>query len=277
MDRLNEMMSERLGFIERIVRFGGPAISAYIIEFIGVLFLVMSIGFNSTIGNGNTAPLAIGVTLMVMIFMGGHISGAHFNPAVTMGVRLAGRDHIETLPALMYMLVQLAGGFCAALIVWGITGETFAPTPGYKANGEMYNLGVAFVCEILWTFALVLVMLNCATTKSQSSNSFFGLAIGFTVVSGAYAVGPISGGAFNPAVALGPLVVHSAVQKVDYFKYIWIYWVGEFCGSLLASIVFRVTNTMEYRKHTVLSPTSPEGAKRLTRFSTYAAEDADEV
>lgn len=273
MDNFKKEMQDlgltKFNLLGRLVRFGGPLISAYIVEFIGVFFLVMSVGFNQ----GNPlAPLAIGSTLMVMIFMGGHISGAHFNPAVTLGVRLTGRDHITNIPAVIYISVQLIAGLAASLIVWGCAGYTFAPTPGFKPNGDRVNLGVAFILEFFWTFALVSVMLNCATTKSQTSNSFFGLAIGFTVVSGAWSVGHISGGAFNPAVATGPLILHSIVTKFNHFQYIWIYWLGDFLGSIVAAIIFRVTNSPEYRMQAVISPASPR-----YQFGNYTAEGSDEV
>jgi len=238
----------------RAFHFVGPVFASFIVEFIGTFFLVLTIGFN-VVAKNPFAPIAIGSTLMVMIFMGGHISGAHYNPAVTLGVRLTGRDHISTSLALGYTFVQLCGSTLAPLIVWGVTGQTFAPSPG-----EGISQFKAFVVEFFYTFALVSVMLNTATTKSQSSNSFFGLAIGFTVLSGAYSVGSISGGAFNPAVGTGPTIIHAALGHTT-FKYIWIYWLGPCIGAVLAAVIFRVTNPREYRKTTAIASTikDPKG------------------
>jgi len=184
---------------------------------------------------------------MVMIFMGGHISGAHYNPAVTFGVRLTGRDHITTSTAIVYVCVQILGALVAAFACRGIT--DVSPAPGV---GKEFSLGQAFAVEAIYSFALVSVMLNCATTKSQSMNSFFGLAIGFTVLSGAYTVGGISGAVFNPAVGTG-LIIVSSIWGGHSGKYLWIYWLAPLVGSVLASIVFRLTNTAEYRKGTAIA------------------------
>jgi len=245
------MVTKSYDIMGRALHFVGPKVSAYIIEFIGTFFLVLTIGLNKNNTTG-LAPLAIGSTLMVAIFMGGHISGAHFNPAVTLGVRLTGRDHITTLTAFVYLFVQLLGGLIAAVVVWGIEDYTFGPAPGVGVHSMR-----ALTVEFLYTFLLVSVMLNCATTKSQNSNSFFGLAIGFTVAAGAWSVGSISGAAFNPAVATGPLIIDSSIGHNHNGKYIWIYWIGPLLGSALAAVVFRVTNTSEYRKATAIAAKTP--------------------
>jgi len=231
----------------RVLHYTGPKIASFIVEFFGTFFLVLTIGLNL---DNPLAPLAIGAVLMVMIFMGGHISGAHYNPAVTFGVRLTGRNHIGTSKALVYLLMQLGGGLVAAAVAYGLCGKTFAPNVGPNSH-----VSQAFFAELLYTFALVSVMLNTATTKSQSSNSFFGLAIGFTVLAGAYSVGNISGGAFNPAVATGPTIIHAIVSKGEW-KNLWLYWVADLLGAFFASIVFRLTNSTEYRHQAAIAHTS---------------------
>eukprot|EP01119_Soliformovum_irregulare_P002956 TRINITY_DN13210_c0_g1_i1.p1 TRINITY_DN13210_c0_g1~~TRINITY_DN13210_c0_g1_i1.p1 ORF type:complete len:280 (-),score=47.32 TRINITY_DN13210_c0_g1_i1:42-824(-) len=241
------MVSRWYDVLGRVFRFAGPKTAAFTVEFIGTFFLVLTIGLNVTQGDKYTAPIAIGSILMVMIFMGGHISGAHYNPAVTFGVRLTGRDHISTLRAMCYLAMQLLAATSGAAAAYGITGKSFATLPG---PGQGYT--EVFFVEFLYTFALVSVMLNCATTRSQSMNSFFGLAIGFTVASGAYSVGSISGGAFNPAVAFGSTLVHGIASKGT-FKYLWVYWIAELMGSLFAAIVFRITNDSEYRKQAAIA------------------------
>src|SRR6266853_574879 len=158
----------------------------YIAELIGTFFLVLTIGC-TVIGHGAgpIAPLAIGSALMVMIFAGGHISGGHFNPAVTLGVWLRGK--CEAKDVAPYMIFQIMGAVLAAFVVHFL-----------KARAPVAPLQPAtvpaFLAELLFTFALVYVVLNVATAKGTSGNSFYGLAIGFTVVAGAFSVGNISGG-----------------------------------------------------------------------------------
>jgi len=204
----------------------------YITELIGTFFLVLTIGL--TIASGSPfAPLAIGTTLMVMVYMGGHISGAHYNPAATLGTLMRGK--IETGEAIKYMTFQVVGALLAAFVSFWLVDETFAPAP---AGGW----APALVAEILFTFALVLVILNTATADETEGNSYFGLAIGFTVMAGAFAVGDISGAAFNPAVGVGSIVVN-ALAGDGSFTDIWLYLVGPFSGGALAAVVFKVQHS----------------------------------
>ena len=167
----------------------------YIAEFIGAFFLVLTIGCTVMAGGtGVIPPLAIGSALMVMVYAGGHISGGHFNPAVTIGVWLRGRCSAADVGP--YIGAQLAGGAAAAYTAMFLRPD-FVAVPG------AVNLPRALTAEALFTFALVYVVLNVATSRNTQGNSYFGLAIGFTVLTGAFAVGDISGGAFNPAVRLG--------------------------------------------------------------------------
>src|SRR5882672_6436414 len=167
----------------------------YIAEFIGTFFLVLTIGC-TVVGNGAgaLAPLAIGSALMVMIYAGGHISGGHYNPAVTLGVWLRGRCPAKDV--IPYWLAQWLAAAVAACALNYLKGDA-VPKPIAP------KVGPALVAEFLFTFALVYVVLNTATAKANAGNSFYGLAIGFTVMTGAVAVGSISGGVFNPAVAVG--------------------------------------------------------------------------
>lgn len=172
----------------------------YVVEFIGTFFLVLTVvcTVNSDFG-GAFQPIAIGSMLMVMIFAGGHISGAHFNPAVTLGVWMRGKCATSDVPG--YVIAQLVGGALAAVIGGNILGKVPA------AAATNMDIMPAMVAEILGTFALVWVILNVATAKSNAGNSHYGLAIGFTVTACAYGLGGFgSGGCFNPAVALGTLM-----------------------------------------------------------------------
>lgn len=201
----------------------------YIAEFIGTFFLVLTIGCTVIgAGAGALAPLAIGSALMVMIFAGGHVSGGHFNPAVTLGVWLRGK--CEARDVAPYMIFQIIGAVLAAFAVKFLKGGT-AVTPLQPATAP------ALLAEFLFTFALVYVVLNAATAKGTSGNSFYGLAIGFTVLVGAFSVGNISGGAFNPAVAVG-----ISVMGLSSWSNIWIYLVADFVGGAVAAAAFKAVN-----------------------------------
>ncbi|MGB0877852.1 MAG: MIP/aquaporin family protein [Mycobacterium sp.] len=165
-------------------------------EGIGTLFLVFTVG--ASVRNGSVlAPLAIGAVLMAMIYAGGHISGGHYNPAVTVAALVRGR--IELRDAVGYWIAQFVGGLLGA----GAVLIAVAPGQVEALSLSGHALVAAFVVELLFTFALCYVVLNVATSKDHPDNSFYGLAIGFTVIAGAVAVGGVSGAAFNPAVVVG--------------------------------------------------------------------------
>jgi aquaporin Z len=208
----------------------------YFAELIGTFFLVLTIGCTVIDhGAGPFAPLAIGSALMVMIFAGGHISGGHFNPAVTLGVWLRGK--CESKDVVPYMIFQIMGAVLAAWVVNFL-----------KAGATVISLQPAtvpaLVAEFLFTFALVYVVLNVATAKGTSGNSFYGLAIGFTVVVGAFSVGSISGGAFNPAVGVG-----ISVMGLSSWSNLWIYLVADFLGAASAAGAFKALNTGDIERH----------------------------
>jgi len=195
----------------------------YITEFIGTFFLVLVVALT-----GNAA--AIGVTLMVMVFAGGHISGAHYNPAVTLAVLIRGK--VSSRDAIIYIVVQIMAAIVAALMAKWYIGDMGVAT--LDLSGKVLK---AFIGELLGTFALAYVVLNVATSKGTTGNSFYGLAIGFTVFAMASTFGSVSGGAFNPAVAIGATVVQAFAVKN-----IWIYLVACFGGGLLAALVFNFIN-----------------------------------
>lgn len=203
----------------------------YVTEFIGTLFLVLTIGL-SVIGQSPMAPLAIGLGLMVMVYMGGHISGAHYNPAVTVAMML--RAKLPAGEAIPYIVSQLLGATVAAVITYVITGQTFAPAPGATASPV-----AVLLVEILFTFALVLVIFNVATHPKTRGNAYYGLAIGMTVATGAFAGGDVSGGAFNPAVGIGPTLVN-AILSGGGFGSLWYYLAGPLAGAALAAVVYKL-------------------------------------
>jgi aquaporin Z len=206
------------------------SVNKYLVEFIGTFFLVATVGFTvlGPGGAGNLAPLAIGSALMVMIFAGGHVSGGHFNPAVTLAVFLRGKcPASDVVP---YMLAQVVGAVVAAAIVLFMKSNPVA-------EALALDIPRALLAEFLYTFALCYVVLNAATAKGTSGNSFYGLAIGFTVLVGAYSVGSISGGAFNPAVAVG-----ITMMGLSHVANIWIYLVANLAGGTVAALAFRFIN-----------------------------------
>src|SRR5688572_11278760 len=206
----------------------------YIVEFIGTFFLVLCIGLVVIEGElGALAPLPIGAMLMVVIYAGGHISGAHYNPAVTLAVWMRGKcPKSDVLP---YMFFQIAGAALAAMVVSYLKGSSMPETALTRDDVPR-----ALIAEFLGTFLLAYVVLNVATSKNTAGNSFYGLAIGFTVLTCAFALGSYSGGAFNPAVAI---VV--CIMKLSSWVDLWIFIVACFGGAALAAVVFNWLNPDE--------------------------------
>lgn len=205
----------------------------YIYEFIGTFFLVFTVGMTvlEPHSAAQFAPLAIGSILAVMVYAGGHISGGHYNPAVSLAVFIRGKLSAKDL--LFYWVSQLIAGALAAYTTLFFKGAS-AATPLLLEQNH------ALLAEFLFTFALCYVVLNVATAKENSSNSFFGFAIGFTVLAGAYAVGTVSGGAFNPAVQLGAILLNLGV-----WSNFWIFLVGNLGGAILAALIFRAAHPQE--------------------------------
>jgi aquaporin Z len=199
----------------------------FLVEFIGTFFLVLTIGCVSSVpAVGGFAPLAIAAVLMVMVYAGGHISGAHYNPAVTVGLTVRGRCSAQDAGS--YIVAQISGAVLAVVM----RSIVFASAP---ASVPAIQVVPAFFAELLFTFALVYVVLNVATAKANSGNSFYGLAIASTVLAGAYAVGSVSGGAFNPAVAIGGVLMGIFTTGT-----LWVYLAANLLGGILAGALFKV-------------------------------------
>lgn len=196
----------------------------YVYEFIGTYFLVLTIGLSvlNEPGLNYFAPLAIGAILAVMVYAGAHISGAHYNPAISFAIFLRGKLSLKNLG--LYCIFQVLGAVAAAYTVIYLKG----------ASKTAMDLSyAAILVEFLFTFALCYVVLNVATARETEGNSYFGWAIGFTVLAGAYAVGAISGGAFNPAVAIGASIMH-----LTSWHHIWMFFAGNFAGAIAAALVY---------------------------------------
>ncbi|MBK9730217.1 MAG: aquaporin family protein [Chitinophagaceae bacterium] len=205
-------------------------------EFIGTFFLVFTIG--GAVASGSAfAPVAIGAALMVMIYAGGHISGAHYNPAVSLAVWIRGR--IQPLEMVQYWAAQLIGGILGAITSHIVTDNNAATEMAPSIAG---TTTIPLLAELLGTFALAYVVLNVATSKATAGNSFYGLAIGFTVMSMAIAIGGISGGAFNPAVGVGRALGNSIVGTGLTLGSAWIYIIGPLVGGGLAGLTFNYLN-----------------------------------
>jgi aquaporin Z len=200
----------------------------YVYEFIGAFFLVFTVGMTvlSPHEAGPLAPLAIGSILAVMVFAGGHISGGHYNPAISFSVFL--NDKLSWQDLIKYWIAQLAAAIVAAYLTLHFKGN--------YAEAMVFNKWDAFIAEFIFTFALCYVVLNVAISSHTKGNSYFGFAIGFTVLAGAYAVGSISGGAFNPAVALGLTILN-----VNIWANIWVYLCANLLGGLVAAYLFKAT------------------------------------
>jgi aquaporin Z len=200
------------------------------VEFVGTFFLVFTVGM-AVATAGDLAPLAIGGVLMVMVFAGGHVSGGHYNPAVSLAVLTRGKmTSDEFVP---YVVVQVAAALLAGLVVIIL---------GYDpdATADVAGAGKMLIVEFLFTFALAYVVLNVATARGTENNSFYGLAIGATVGVGAFTVGAVSGGAFNPAVAVGAMVA-GILSWGD----IWVYLLANFAGGAAAAATFLWTQPAE--------------------------------
>jgi aquaporin Z len=198
----------------------------YLVEFIGTFFLVLTVVLSVDQAQP-LAALAIGSVLMVMVYAGGHISGGHYNPGVSLAAFIRGR--LSSIDILPYWAAQLVGALVAALVgmyLFDYTGPALSLSGG--------DLGKALVVEFLFSFALCYVVLNVATSKDHPDNSFYGLAIGFTVLVGAVAAGSISGAAFNSAVALG-----ATVAGLLEWSSIWIYLVANLTAGAAAGVVFK--------------------------------------
>jgi aquaporin Z len=207
----------------------------WLTEFIGTFFLeltvVLSVHYSPAI-----AGLAIGAVLMVMVYMGGPISGGHYNPGISLGVAIRGKISYGTM--ISYWIAQLAAGIIAAIIGWLLIGRP--ETAGVPPLTHMDILR-GLIAEFLFSFALVLTVLTTATSSKTAGNSYFGLAIGFTVGAGVFAVGSLTGAAFNSAVGLGVCLFGLSA----WFN-IWIYVVANLAGGIVAAAIFRIISPEDF-------------------------------
>ncbi len=208
----------------------------YLVELIGTFFLVLTIACTGLLGSdGVIAPLAIGSALMVMVYAGGHISGGHYNPAVSLAAAVRGA--LEWKQFVPYVIAQLIGGVIAVFLFQFMAGD-MALLPDEPNTFALKGLLIA---EFLFTFALCYVVLNTATAKGTAGNSFYGLAIGFTVLVGAFSVGgSLCAGAFNPAVAVSVGVLGIIPCKLVCYTIL-----ANIIAGICAAVTFRFVNPEE--------------------------------
>lgn len=234
--------------------------SKYLAEFVGTFFLVLTVGCNVLTGSVGAA-LSVGGILMVMIYSLYTVSGAHFNPAVTAAVKLSGRGILTWQDMGFYMLCQVLGAIAAGCAYSVIFGRAFVMAPVGKFSSVS-----AGASEVIYTMALCYVVLNVATTQEQAHNEYFGLAIGFTVVSAALAIGGISGCCLNPAVSLAASAIGAVSDGPAAMQYLHLYALLPFVGSGLGALgFFLVQHRNEYAGLRPPSPDSPVSFHGLSR------------
>jgi len=215
-----------------------PDSSKLFSEFLGTYMLVLTVGLN-VIGGSKAPVFSIAASLMCMIYALGNVSGANFNPAVSLCLIITGRkDVLSSKLGAQYMAVQLVAGIAAGLTYMSMeAGKTFPLAPG-----KGYTLGQAAFAEIVFTFLLCYVVCCVATVQSDKVLSqFFGLAIGSCVTAGGYAIGAVSGGSLNPAVSFGISVCH-AINGGGGLMNAVLYTIFEFIGGGIAAGLFMFTH-----------------------------------
>lgn len=194
-----------------------------LMELIGTAVLVLTIQMTAA---GNIyGPIAVGLVLAIVVYCGKPLSGGHYNPAVSFSILLRGSLSIPDL--VLYWVFQLIGAFCGGLLGKLMSGQSVAPVPGAE-----YHALQAYLCEFVFTALLCFVVLATCTNSSVDGNSYYGAAIGLTVFVGIVAAGPISGGVFNPAVAIALGILAGHIWYM-----IWIV-VFQMLGGLAGACLF---------------------------------------
>lgn len=208
------------------------SLKKYIVEFIGTFFLVLTICMTSySKVSADLQPLAVGSMLMVLIYSMGYLSGAQFNPAISLAVYLRGRINLKEMA--FYWLAQIIGAIAAAMMT-AVLISAKPPVGLIASTPQFFSMVPALIAEVLGSFALTWVILTVATSKALDGNNFYGLAIGFTVTALMYTLGSVSGSAFNPAVAIATCVAH-----LSSWNNLWIYMVGGLGGAVLATMAYK--------------------------------------
>ena len=205
-------------------KFLAELIGTFTIVFAGCGSLMVAERFPSSI-SGSSIPVIFGLAVAVMIYAVGHISGAHFNPAVTTAFALV--RHFPVKQVIPYWLAQFSGAILASLLLRLILpeGSVFGAT-----TAHVMTLA-AIVWEIVLTFFLMFVIIAVAT-DTRAVGMMAGLAIGGTVALGAFVGGAITGASMNPARSFGPALISWS------FDNIWIYFIGPVIGAVMAAFLY---------------------------------------
>eukprot|EP00930_Biecheleria_cincta_P060582 TRINITY_DN46222_c0_g1_i1.p1 TRINITY_DN46222_c0_g1~~TRINITY_DN46222_c0_g1_i1.p1 ORF type:complete len:484 (+),score=81.60 TRINITY_DN46222_c0_g1_i1:200-1453(+) len=208
-------------------------------EFLGTFMLVLTVGLN-VLGKSHAGALSIAAALMSMIYAVGDISGAHFNPAVTLAIFVSGRvPELTQRQAGLYMITQVAASFAAGLTYLTIhVGKTFPLGPVGASTWVQVT-----IAEFIFTFLLCYVVLSVAVSTRTRTTHMFGLAIGACVIAGGFAIGSISGGSLNPAVSLG--VAGADMANGGLFYNGLLYSAIELAAGAAAAWVFSVTHAVD--------------------------------
>ena len=208
------------------------SLKKYIVEFIGTFFLVLTICMTTySKVSADLQPIAVGSMLMVLIYSMGYLSGAQFNPAISLAIYLRGRINLKEMG--FYWLAQIIGAIAAAMMT-AVLISAKPPVGLIASTPQFFSMVPALIAEVLGSFALTWVILTVATSKALDGNNFYGLAIGFTVTALMYTLGSVSGSAFNPAVAIATCVAH-----LSSWNNLWIYMVGGLGGAVLATMAYK--------------------------------------
>lgn len=208
------------------------SLKKYIVEFIGTFFLVLTICMTSySKVSADLQPLAVGSMLMVLIYSMGYLSGAQFNPAISLAIYLRGRINLKEMG--FYWIAQILGAVAAAMMT-AVLISAKPPVGLIASTPQFFSMVPALIAEVLGSFALTWVILTVATSKALDGNNFYGLAIGFTVTALMYTLGSVSGSAFNPVVAIATCIAH-----LSSWNNLWIYIVGGLGGSVLATMAYK--------------------------------------
>jgi aquaporin Z len=211
----------------------------YIAEFIGTFFLTLAVCMTTfSKVSADIQPIAIGMTLMALIYTMGYMSGAHFNPAITIGIWLRGR--IDSKDAGIYIVAQLVGAAAAALISGVLISAKPQLAPVAITTPQYFSMIPALLAELIGAFALMWIVLNVATTKTLEGNNFYGITIGLGLTGLIYIFGSVSGSVFNPAVAMA-----TCITQFNSWQNIWIGLVGTIAGAALAAVLFKFINSDE--------------------------------
>lgn len=220
----------------------GSLMSAAVAECVGTFLLVLTLPL-ALKENSEMAPIGVGFLLVSLVLSFGYLSGGHLNPMVTVSVWLSttsGAVHavFSRQRLVLYLVAQMAGGTLAGFFVMMIEGRDF-PVP--NMGDDFVRMLRGFLAESVFTFVLCSVVLHATLSKQRNTN-FYGFAIGFALLCGGLTCGPVSGAAFNPAVAT-PLIVIRC-----FFSFtkdaclpmgsLWVYWASELVGAVVASILY---------------------------------------